>query len=113
MIAAAVLDTLHDAGLVLELTPEHAVKVSPASRLTSELRTLIRNHKGELVALLEAANDDHSEPEKKDWHELAATYYAHHFGCADCIAAGRGHMYGERCAGGAVLWKNYQESTKT
>ena len=113
MIAAAVLDTLHDAGLVLELTPEHAVKVSPASRLTSELRTLIRNHKGELVALLEAANDDQHEPAKADWHELAATYYSHHFGCTTCIAAGRGRMYGERCADGALLWKNYQESTKT
>ena len=110
MIAAAVLDTLHDAGLVLELTPEHAVKVSPASLLNDDLRTLIRNHKGELVALLEAANDEHTEPEKADWHQLAATYYSHHFGCATCIAAGRGGMYGERCRDGLALWRAYQEA---
>ena len=113
MIAAAVLDTLHDAGLVLELTPEHAVKVSPASLLNDDLRTLIRSHKGELVALLEAANDDHHEPEKSDWRELSTAYYLHHFGCATCIAAGRGGRFDERCPDGAPLWKNYQESTKT
>ena len=110
MIAAAVLDTLHDAGLVLELTPEHAVKVSPASLLNDDLRTLIRNHKGELVALLEAANDDQTEPQKQDWHQLAATYYSHHFGCATCIAAGRGGGYGERCRDGLALWRAYQEA---
>ena len=43
------------------------------------------------------------------WQALKAVYYAHHFSCPTCIAAGRGLMYGERCAPGLLLWNAYQE----
>ena len=38
------------------------------------------------------------------WRELAQAYYAHHFNCPVCIAAGRGTGYGLRCGTGAALW---------
>jgi hypothetical protein len=41
------------------------------------------------------------------WHELAAVYHAHHVGCAQCTAAGRGMRYGLRCALGEALWREY------
>ena len=56
-----VVDVLHGAGLSLALTPEQALKVTPASKLTTELRDLIRASKSELIDLLarmKAANDD-------------------------------------------------------
>ena len=56
-----VVDALHGAGLSLALTPEQALKVTPASKLTTELRDLIRASKSELIDLLarmKAANDD-------------------------------------------------------
>ena len=40
--------------------------------------------------------------------QLAATaYYAHHFSCLTCIAAGRGDCYGKRCELGLALWSEY------
>jgi len=42
------------------------------------------------------------------WREFAKAYYAHHFGCQACIAAGQG--LGLRCAVGAPLWAKYQEA---
>jgi len=42
-----------------------------------------------------------------DWRELDQAYQAHHFACPTCIAAGRGVMYGRRCAVGLVLWTGY------
>ncbi|MFO1262707.1 MAG: hypothetical protein U1E84_05095 [Rhodoferax sp.] len=44
-----------------------------------------------------------------DWRALAATYHAHHFTCPQCIAAGRGSAYGQRCATGMALWLAYCE----
>ncbi|MBF5004766.1 hypothetical protein [Diaphorobacter caeni] len=118
MIAAAVLETLRDVGLHLDLTPERTIKVKPATLLNDELRTLIRSHKDELAKLLEAEIDAHERgldfwKKQTRWRERSTAYYLHHFGCADCIAAGRGAGYGERCADGAALWVNYQESAKT
>lgn len=43
-------------------------------------------------------------------HALAEAYYAHHFACRVCIAAGRGAGYGERCGVGLGLWRVYQEA---
>lgn len=37
----------------------------------------------------------------------AVLYYAHHFNCHTCIAAGRGTRYGRRCADGQALWNTY------
>ena len=43
----------------------------------------------------------------------AKAYYAHHFGCRYCIAAGRGMRYGECCQVGAALWSAYQITGET
>ncbi|QIL78583.1 hypothetical protein G7047_00595 [Diaphorobacter sp. HDW4A] len=117
MTAAAILETLRDAGLQLNLTSEHTIKVKPATLLNDELRTLIRSHKDELAKLLEAEIDAHERgldvwKEQTRWRERSTSYYMHHIGCADCIAAGRGAGYGERCAAGAGLWKAYQDASK-
>jgi len=53
MNANLLVDTLHDAGLSIALTPERGLKVSPASVLTPELRDLIRASKTVLIDLLE------------------------------------------------------------
>ena len=69
----------------------------------------------ELVPIGEAANAPAlAEPETlanpNAWRELAEAYHAHHFGCLDCIAAGRGAGYGPRCAVGIALWNIYQRA---
>jgi len=42
------------------------------------------------------------------WRVLAHAYFAHHFNCKFCIAAGRGTGYGLRCGTGAVLHAAYE-----
>lgn len=37
----------------------------------------------------------------------AQIYHQHHFTCRTCICAGKG--YGQRCAIGLQLWRNYQD----
>jgi hypothetical protein len=56
------LEALQLAGLTLALTPEHALKVAPASRLTPQLRELIQANKGELIAWL-ATEEAPASPE--------------------------------------------------
>ena len=60
----------------------------------------------------DAANDPAPEPppDPNAWRELAEAYHAHHFNCKDCIAAGRGAIYGLRCGVGAALWSHYQSN---
>ena len=48
-------------------------------------------------------------PDPMAWQALAAAYHAHHFSCPACIAAGRGLIYGKRCAPGLLLWNAYEE----
>lgn len=73
-----VVDTLHAAGLSLALTPDLALKVTPASSLTPELRDLIRSRKDDLVGWLrhEAANDPQSapatDPDRRAWPHSSA-----------------------------------------
>ncbi|MCO5102429.1 MAG: hypothetical protein M9919_00340 [Burkholderiaceae bacterium] len=109
-----VVAQLSQAGLSLALAPASGLAVAPASHLTAELRDLIRSSKTLLIDWLTAANDAASHtPEPPDnavdWKELAAAYYAHHFNCATCIAAGRGRRYGQRCGAGMALWRAYCE----
>ncbi len=54
MSAAAILDRLRAAGLVLAVADHDAIAVRRSEALTDELRALIRVHKDELVALLTA-----------------------------------------------------------
>lgn len=120
--ATAALAELQSAGLVLCLTPESGLMVTPASRLTPPLRELIKAHRDDLVRWLgkEASNDPATparhQPapapvnslegkEPADWKALDKAYMAHHLSCPACIAAGKG--YGLRCGTGAALWGSY------
>lgn len=108
----AVVAQLADAGLNLSLAPAGGLAVAPAGLLTADLRALIRSSKAMLMDWLTAANDGEihspdSSGEPADWKALAAAYYAHHFDCAICIAAGRGSRYGQRCGVGMTLWRAY------
>jgi hypothetical protein len=110
--ASAIVERLHGAGLNLSLAPAGGLAVAPSSRLTADLRALIRNSKVVLIDWLTAANDAASQapdpPDNPvDWSELAAAYHAHHFNCPTCIAAGRGSGYGQRCGAGMALWRAY------
>lgn len=122
-----VIETLVEAGLSLELTREKRVKVTPSSSLTGELRHLIRANKMQLVAwlaersVIPAANDAvapyPTRPLFPRWQPpdpvKSAAYYTHHFSCRNCIAAGRGSSYGDRCAVGMTLWKQMSPCTLT
>ena len=112
---AHLLNQLDAAGIHLEMDGDRIA--APAGVLTDDLRQSIREHRDELVKWLttDAANDERELDfwkEQTSWRERSTAYYMHHLSCATCIAAGRGRMYGERCADGAGLWKNYQEACK-
>ena len=105
---------LHDAGLSVSLASGGGLVVSPGSRLTADLRELVKGNKAALVDWLHAANDPAPEPpepplDPNAWRELATAYHLHHFKCRTCIAAGRGAGYGLRCGTGAALWSAYQD----
>lgn len=57
-------DLLHSAGLVLALTPDRGLKVTPASSITPELREVIRANRDDLIRWLEvgASNDPAPQP---------------------------------------------------
>ena len=105
-----IFDALHDAGLSVSLAISGGLVVSPGSRLTPDLRELVKGNKAALVDWRHAANDPLPEPptDPNAWRELAAAYNLHHFACPTCIAAGRGAEYGLRCGAGASLWNAYQ-----
>ena len=107
-----IFESLREAGLSLSLAPSSGISVTPASRLTDDLRTLIRDNKPLLLDWLTAANDPAPEPpaDPNAWRELAEAYHDHHFNCATCVAAGSGAQYGPRCGAGAALWNNYQNT---
>ena len=109
-----IFDTLHDAGLSVSLALSGGLVVSPGSRLTPDLRELVKGNKAALVDWLHAANDPHPLPEPPTdpnaWRELATAYHLHHFTCPTCIAAGRGAEYGLRCGTGAALWASYENT---
>lgn len=62
--ASDLLDTFTAAGLVLSLTPDSALKVTPARALNDELRATIKANKALLVDYLQctAANDTTTTP---------------------------------------------------
>ena len=106
----SIFDALHDAGLTVTLNPNGRLNVAPSSRLTDELRDLVRRGKADMLRWLEqkAAHDlPEPAPEPETWHELSAAYHGHHFTCPTCIAAGQG--YGLRCGAGASLWRRYSQ----
>jgi hypothetical protein len=105
----SLLDTLHDAGLTLTLKPDGKLNVAPSSRLTDELRELVRVGKADMLRwyAMKAANELPEPAKPATWKELAAAYYRHHFACKVCIAAGQG--YGNRCGVGVAMWRRYSE----
>lgn len=106
MAAAAppqVAEVLQAAGLQLVVTPERALKVTPAHLLTQELREVIKGNRELLINWLGTEAVNHFQ----NWVSLAQTYRRHHFNCTLCIAAGRGAWYGQRCGVGGALWRIY------
>lgn len=67
MDAHRILETLHSAGLSVELAPGDGLKLTPASRLTDELRQMIRANKPGLIHWLKAANDGEPDPDRWCW----------------------------------------------
>ena len=112
--AETIVKSLQTAGVTIAPTDDGGLRVTPASRVTPELRGMIREKKAELLKYFSvfAANDPEPESpaDPNAWKELAAAYHAHHFKCSTCIAAGRGAVYGLRCGVGAALWVNYQNT---
>lgn len=110
----SVVAQLAHAGLSLSLAPVGGLAVTPSRHITPELRALIRSSKPQLIDWLTAADDTTCyapDPPVNpvEWKALATAYYAHHFTCRDCIAAGRGSRYGQRCSAGMALWQAYCE----
>jgi hypothetical protein len=113
-----VVAQLSQAGLNLSLAPAGGLAVAPARHLTVGLRALIGSNKALLIDwLTQASNAACPEADPPDnpqeWKERAAAYYAHHFNCPTCIAAGRGVRYGQRCGAGIALWRAYRGCTKS
>ena len=107
---SAIMQAVHDAGLSVSIIESDKLLVVPASRITPQLRTLIRTHKDDLIrwCITHPANDPEPPGDPSTWHELAKAYNEHHFACKTCQAAGRGSQYGLRCGVGASLWRAYQ-----
>ncbi len=114
MPVQSIVETLHDAGFSLSLTPAGGLAVSPASKLTPVLRDVIRNGKADLIRWFSqlAANEPEPPADPSTWRELADEYHRHHFACHTCQAAGRGARYGLRCGVGASLWSEYSKTVK-
>ena len=110
--AESIIESLHTAGVTIAPTDNGGLRVSPASRLTPELRGMIRETKAELLKYFSvfAANDPEPPTDPAAWRELAAAYHDHHFACQTCIAAGRGSQYGLRCGTGTALWRAYAQA---
>lgn len=110
MLGQTIVNTLHGAGFSLSLAPSGGVAVTPASKLTPELREIIRSGKAELIRWFTqpAANDPEPTPDPATWRELSQAYHLHHFKCTTCQAAGRGYRL--RCGTGTALWTAYQET---
>ena len=104
----SIFETLHDAGIHVRPADGGLLVATPASRLTDELRALIRSRKADLIRWFTstAANDPEPPEDPAAWRELAQEYHRHHFACKTCCAAGQSR--GLRCGVGASLWTNYQ-----
>ncbi len=63
--AADILARVQAAGIRLEPLPDGRIKVAPRSRLTDELRSLIVEHKVELIAALEIRPDPAAEAHRQ------------------------------------------------
>lgn len=108
---SSIMQAVRDPGLSVSIVEFDKLLVAPASRITPELRALIRSHKDDLIRWCSAqpANEPEPPSDPSTWHKLAEAYHLHHFACKVCQAAGRGTQYGLRCGVGASLWGAYQK----
>lgn len=108
----AALDYLLEAGLTVESVADR-LRVSPAERITDDIRRYVVEHKGELLAELTAANDDqpaHSyiltaATASPEWIAARDNYIGHLMACRACYAP-----TGRYCAAGARLLVLYEST---
>ncbi|MDR6536969.1 hypothetical protein [Variovorax soli] len=67
-----IADLLRAAGLAVELTSDRALKVAPASKLTPDLRELIRASKATLIDWLTAIDEPAPDPDRWCWPHTTA-----------------------------------------
>ena len=103
-----IFDVLREAGLSVSAEPDGALVVSPGSRLTPDLRELVKGNKAALLDYLHAVAEPAGLPDRDAWRVLAHAYHAHHFNCPTCIAASRSTGYSLRCGTGSVLHAAYE-----
>ena len=120
MSLKSLMQNLKNRAAVTPVTPEKTTGLQPkpawigactlVTPVTPHLNDADRNMK--IGQFGEAVNNPAPEPpsDPSAWRELAQAYHNHHFKCKDCIAAGRGAVYGLRCGVGASLWGSYQSS---
>lgn len=109
MTAATIIRDAQTDGVSLALSETGNIKAIGSTDAVGRWIDTLKKHKIELIDVLRnAANDD---CDTQDWRTFASQYYAHHFGCEPCIAAGKG--YGRRCEIGLPLWEAYTLSQKS
>ena len=91
-----------DAGIELQFV-DGRVKATGKRKAVECWASKLRENREALIEALQPP-----ETAAIDWRELDRAYQLHHFGCATCIASGRG--YGLRCGAGAALWAAYCEA---
>ncbi len=115
----AALDYLRRAGLVVEANGDR-LRLRPADRITDAVRQFVRDHRAELLAELNAANDsNHLElpasesphyiltaaTASSEWIAVRDRYIGHLMTCRGCHAP-----LGRYCATGAYLCAQYAAS---
>lgn len=117
----ATLDYLRQAGLVVELEGRR-LRVTPASRITDEHRQYLSDHRADLLAELEVANDPQiaSIPQQEqaqyvirtaatassEWHQSRNLYIGHLMSCRACHAPTVRY-----CATGSALRQRYDHTS--
>tara|TARA_R110000850_G_scaffold152858_1_gene276168 strand:- start:1587 stop:1958 length:372 start_codon:yes stop_codon:yes gene_type:complete len=114
----AALDSLRRAGLTV-VTVADKLRVTPVERITPDLRQHIMTHKAELLAELDAANENNrakddtqsNEPARHtltaataspEWRQAREQYINHLMGCRGCHAPTNRY-----CGTGADLRQQY------
>jgi hypothetical protein len=117
----AALDYLRQSGLVVELEGKR-LRVSPALRITDDHRQYLNDHRVELLAELEVANDpqiasipQHEQTQhvirtagtaSSEWHQSRNLYIGHLMSCRACHAPTVRY-----CATGAALRQRYDNTS--
>jgi len=105
-IAEEILATVEAAGVIVSLTLDLNLFVQPPKVLEPLHREMLKNEKTKIVSYLAGRIVRRTQLTVDRAVSLSRIYYAHHFSCKFCIAAGKG--YGQRCKEGRTLWFNGQ-----